>query len=119
MHLEQCLLYESGELPADEAVEFERHLASCAECRDRLDTARAAHLWARGASVEPHPRLSSAALAAAGGARLSARAALAAYALAGLLVALTLARGLEPAGEREELERLGAEMTQLKESFHE
>lgn len=119
VHLEQCLLYDSGELTTDEAADFERHLAACVECRDLLETARAAHRWARGAAAEPHPRLVSETLLAVGGARLSARAAYAAYTLAGLLVALTLARGFEPAGVREELEKLGAEISQVKEDFHE
>ncbi|UPT73718.1 MAG: zf-HC2 domain-containing protein [Elusimicrobiota bacterium] len=119
MHLNQCLLYDSGELSGAEAAEFERHLAVCAECRGLLDAAESAHRWARGAGIAPSPSLAAAAMAAAGPFPLAARAGAAAYALAGLLFVLTLARGLAPVGDREELERLGAELERLKEPIHE
>ncbi len=119
MHLDDCLLYESGELAGAEAAAFERHLGGCAECRELLAAAGAAHRWAADAAIEPSPSLKARAQAAAGGVRARGRAAAAAYALAGLLFALTLAQGLAPAGSREDLERLRAEIARLKESSHE
>ena len=64
MHKEDCLLFESGEMGKDEAIQFERHLASCPECRDWLATIRSAHCWAGVLSEEPPPRLTMTALGA-------------------------------------------------------
>lgn len=119
MHREQCLLYESGELAAGERAEFERHLEGCAECRERLETARAAHRWARGAAPEPPRRLTAAVLIAAGGAPAAGRAGTAGLAFAAMLFALSLARGLAPllpgaAEAREDLERLRGDLRRLE-----
>lgn len=62
MHKEDCLLFESGEMGKDEAIQFERHLASCHECRDWLTTIGSAHRWAGFLAEEPPPRLTMRAL---------------------------------------------------------
>lgn len=66
MHKDDCLLYESGEMTADEAGRFEQHLASCAECRDWLAVARSAHRLAAALIEKPPPRLAGAAPGADG-----------------------------------------------------
>lgn len=62
MHKEDCLLYESGEMGKDEAVQFELHLASCRECRDWLTTIASAHRWAGVLAENPPARLTMTAL---------------------------------------------------------
>ncbi len=42
-HHELCLLYESGELPAEQRVAFERHADGCPSCRELLAALGAAH----------------------------------------------------------------------------
>ncbi|MFA5138292.1 MAG: zf-HC2 domain-containing protein [Elusimicrobiota bacterium] len=53
MHKERCLLYESGELSAEDAAAFERHLDSCAGCREWLAVVRCGHAWAEARASEP------------------------------------------------------------------
>ncbi|MBI3507656.1 MAG: zf-HC2 domain-containing protein [Proteobacteria bacterium] len=48
------MLYDSGELEGAEAARFERHLADCEECGERLESSRRAHLWAVG-TIENAP----------------------------------------------------------------
>lgn len=124
MHREQCLLYESGELPLGEALEFERHLGVCLECRERLETARAAHRWAETASPEPPERLTAAVLFSTG--RVSAGSCVwdAAFACACLVLALSLARTLGPllpgaVAADEDLERLRGDARRLEEGAYE
>jgi hypothetical protein len=62
MHKEDCLLFDSGEMGKDEAVQFERHLASCSECRDWLGAIGSARRWAGVLSEEPPSRLTMTAL---------------------------------------------------------
>lgn len=119
MHREQCLLYESGELPPSEASEFEKHLGGCFECRERLETARAAHRWADTASLEPPERLTAAVLFSTGRVSAGSPAWDAAFACACLLLALSLARTLGPllpgaVGAGEDLERLRGDARRLE-----
>ena len=44
-------LYAGGDLPT--SAELERHLAECADCREAVDSVRAAMEWAREAHAEP------------------------------------------------------------------
>ncbi len=63
-HLETLLLYAAGETSPDETIEFEKHLASCEECRMSLKTMQKAHEWAKMAEEEPAPELFEAVLSA-------------------------------------------------------
>lgn len=122
MHHDLCLLYESGELPAAEALEFERHMGGCFECRARLETVKSAHRWAETAVSEPPERLTAAVLLAPE--REAARAWNAPFACACLLLTLSLARHVGPllpgaAAASEDLERLRGDARRLEEAAHE
>lgn len=123
MHHERCLMYESGELSPTETLEFEGHLEGCFECRERLETAKAAHRWAE-AAADPPKRLTAVVLLGTGRAPAVGRARNASFALACLLLALSLARNLSPllpgaTAAREDLERLHGDARKLEEAAHE
>lgn len=54
-HAVRALLYDSGELRADERAGFEAHLPACAECRETLSLAARGSTWGRAAQVGPAP----------------------------------------------------------------
>lgn len=119
MHREQCLLYESGEFSLGEASKFEKHLGGCLECRERLETARAAHRWADTAAPEPPERLTAAVLFSNGRVSAGSRVWDAAFACACLVLALSLARTLGPllpgaVAADEDLERLRGDARRLE-----